>query len=145
MVILALMLAVAEPSGEALALGRQIAESGTLASLLPLMQQKETEELVAAHKELIAAEQEKLRATAAKVYETGRERLMRAEARAYAEKLSVDNLRAVAAFQTSAAGTRQRAAMPGVIADTMQNVGKIDFKAEVVADFCKETGKLCDK
>ena len=145
MVILALLLAAAEPSAEALALGRQVADSGTLAALLPLMQQKETEELIAAHKELTAAEQEKLRATAASVYEIGRERLMQAEARAYAERLSIDDLRAVAAFQGSEAGKRQRAAMPGVIGDTIQNAGKIDFKADVIAAYCKDTGKLCEK
>ena len=92
-----------------------------------------------------AAEQEKLRATAARVFESGRERLMDAEARAYVEKLSVEDLRAVAAFQTSDAGKRQRAAMPSVIADTMQRVGKLDFKGDVVAAYCKDTGKLCDK
>ena len=145
MVILALLLAAAEPSPEALALGRQIAESGTLASLLPLMQQKETEELIAANDGLSQADKDRLKATAAKVYEAGRERLMQSEARAYAERLSIDDLRAVATFRTSDAGKRERAAMPGVIADTMHRVGKLDFKGDVVAAYCKETGKLCSK
>ncbi len=143
--ILALILAAVEPSAEALGLGRQIAESGTLASLLPLMQQKETEELVAAHSALSAADKERLKATAATVYESGRERLMQAEARSYAERLSDEDLRAVAAFQQSAAGRRQREAMPAIIAKTMQRIGKMDFKGDVIAAYCKETGKLCGK
>jgi hypothetical protein len=147
MVILLLAAAAgaAQPSPEAMKLGRQLAESGTLATLLPMIQGKETDELVAAHPELSATDQAKLRATAQRVYATGRERLMQAEAQAYAARLGLPDLRAVATFQATAAGKRYRAAIPGVIGDTMKLVGKIDFKADVVAAYCKETGKLCGK
>jgi hypothetical protein len=137
--------AVAQPSAEALKLGRQIAETGTLATVLPLVQQKETEELIAAHPELNAAGKARLRATARRVYETGRERLMQAEARAYAQRLSIGDMRTVIAFQSGAAGKRYRAAIPGVIADTMRQIGKMDFKGDVLAAYCKETGRLCAK
>ena len=49
------------------------------------------------------------------------------------------------AFQSSSAGKRYRAAMPGVIAETMKSIGNMDFKGDVRAAFCKETGKLCGK
>jgi hypothetical protein len=141
--LLLLLLAAGQPSAEALRLGRQLAESGTLATVLPVMQQKETEELVAAHPKLSAGEKARLRATAKQVYQSGRERLMQAEARAYAQRLSIKDLREVVAFQGSPAGSRYRSAIPAVIADTMQLVGKMDFKGDVLAAYCKETGKLC--
>ena len=40
MILLIVTLVAAEPSAEALKLGREIAESGTLASLLPMMFEK---------------------------------------------------------------------------------------------------------
>ena len=74
--LLLVVAAAAQPSPEALKLGRQLAETGTLATILPMVQQKETQELVAAHPELSSAEKERLRATAKTVYEQGRERLI---------------------------------------------------------------------
>ena len=143
--VIALLLAAAQPSPEALALGRKLAETGTLASLLPMIQQKEAEELVADNPGLSAAEKDRLRATARRVYEKGRKRLMDAEAIAYAKRLSIRDLRAAVSFQSSPAGRRARAAMPGVIGDTMKSVGNMDFKGDVRAAYCKETGKLCGK
>ncbi|MEO8455315.1 MAG: DUF2059 domain-containing protein [Sphingomicrobium sp.] len=143
--LLLLAAAAAQPPAQALKLGRQIAESGVLGIVLPIAQHKETEELVAAHPELTAVERARLRETAKRVFEDGRERLMQAEGRAYAEHLSLSDLRAVTAFQQSEAGKRYRAAMPGVIIETMKVMGTMDFKADVLAAYCKETGKLCAK
>jgi len=145
MVTIALLLAAATPSAEALTLGRQIAEHGTLGTLLPMMRQKETEEMVAAHPELNATEQAKLRTTSKRVFEAGRDRIMQSEGRAWAEQLSLPQLRAVATFQGSAAGKHYRAAMPVVIGSTMKSIGQMDFKGDVSTAFCKETGKLCAK
>jgi hypothetical protein len=143
--LLALALAAAAPSPEAQTLGRQIAEHGTLASLLPLLQQKEAEELIAAHPELSADEQAKLRSTAIRVYETSRERLMAAEGRSWAGQLTVAEMRAILTYQNSTAGKRYRAVTPAVIAATLKSIGQLDFKSDVLAAFCKETGKLCSK
>jgi hypothetical protein len=143
--LLLLAAAAAQPSAEALRLGRQLAESGTLATVLPLVQQKETEELVTAHPELSAEDKSRLRSTAQLVYQQGRERVMQAEARSYAQRLGIKDLRAVVAFQNGASGRRYRAAIPHVIADTMQQLGKMDFKGDVLAAYCKQTGKLCAK
>ena len=140
-----LLAAAAQPSAEALRLGRQLAETGTLATILPLVQQKETEELVAAHPELSAAGKDLLRSTAQAVYRQGRDRLMQAEAVSYARTLSISDLRSAVAFQNSPSGKRYRAAIPQVIADTMRQLGRMDFKGDVLAAYCKETGKLCGK
>ena len=140
-----LLAAAAQPSAEALRLGRQLAETGTLATVLPLVQHKETEELVAAHPELSAAGKDLLRSTAQAVYRQGRDRLMQAEAESYAQTLSISDLRSAVAFQNSPSGKRYRAAIPQVIADTMRQLGRMDFKGDVLAAYCKETGKLCGK
>jgi hypothetical protein len=141
--LIAAAAAAAAPSPEALRLGRELAESGTLATLLPLIQHKETEELVAAHPELKMAEKDALRATAERVYKSGRERLMQSEARGFAEQLSIADLRAIASFQRSTAAKRYRAATPVVIATMMKSIGQMDFKGDVLAAYCRQTGKLC--
>jgi hypothetical protein len=141
--VIALLLAAAAPSAEAVALGRQIAEAGTLASFVELVQAKETDELVEAHPELSDPDKAKLRAMARNVYQAGRERLMQATARAYAERLSVADMRDVVAFQKSRAGQTYRGAIPAVIAATVESVGEMDFKGDVTKAYCKETGKLC--
>ena len=140
---LAVALASAAPTPEAQQLGRQLAEAGTLAALLPLIQAKETEELVA-QSELTDAEKVALRTTARRVFEDGRERLMAATGKAYAERLSVEDLRTLVAFERSDSAKRYRDAMPDAIAATMRSIGQMDFKKDVRAAFCKETGKLCD-
>ena len=145
MVIALLLAAAAQPSAEALRLGWQLAETGTLATVLPLVQHKETEELVAAHPELSAAGKDLLRSTAQAVYRQGRDRLMQAEAVSYARTLSISDLRSAVAFQNGPSGKRYRAAIPQVIGDTMRQLGRMDFKGDVLAAYCKETGKLCGK
>ena len=143
--VIAILLAAAAPSAEALMLGRQLAESGTLATVLPMMQMKETEELIAAHPELSIDEKAALRVTSQRVFGIGRDKIMRAEAETYARRMSLADLKATVAFQKSPAGKRYRAAIPNVIEDVMPAIGKMDFKGDVSAAFCKETGKLCAK
>lgn len=134
-----------QPSTEALRLGREAAQTGELATMLPLLEAKETEELIAAHPELASADKEKLKATADKVYRSGREKLLSATAVAYARHLSIDDLRHLLAFRRSAAGRHYRAAMPAIILESSTAAGKLDFKGDVLAAFCRESGKLCAK
>ena len=141
---LALALAASGPSPEQLRLGRELAESGTLAALLPMVAEKETGELVTAHSELSEAERAALAATARATYQAGRDRLMDATGRAYAERLSAADLRALVAFNRTAAAAHYRAAMPGAIAASMQAVGEMDFKKAALAAFCRQTVKLCE-
>ena len=145
MLMLIAALAVSSPSPESMRLGREIAESGTLATLLPMIQEKESAELIAAHPELSASDRSQLRATAKRVYEQGREKLMKVEAEAFARRLSLADLRRIAAFQKSPSARRYRAVSPQVIAATVQAMGSMDYKADVLAAYCKETGKLCSR
>lgn len=145
--VIALLLAAAaaaQPSPEALKLGREIAGHGTLAALLPLKQEQDIRELLdEAAKDLSPAEQARLRATVKRLYAQGEERLYSATGRVYAEKLSLQDLRAVAAFYRSAAAKRFQSVVPMAIVTTMQSVGEIDLKKDARVAFCKETGKLC--
>lgn len=142
-IIAALLLQAATPSPEAEALGRRLAENGTLAAMLPLVSAKETEELVTAQAELSAAEKDELRTTARAIAAKGIDTLLAAEGHAFAAALSLDDLRQLVAAAQSEAAKRQRAAMPRVIASTMQAAGSVDFKGETLAAFCAKTGKAC--
>lgn len=145
MVILLLAAAAAQPSPEALRLGEVLANNGTLATLLPIMQQKEIAELEANHPELSQPERVSLRATARRVFRDDLTMLIKSEAVAFASQLSIGDMRAIAEFETSAAGRRYRAATPAVVGIVMQSVSKIDYKKDVAAAFCAQTGKLCAK
>jgi hypothetical protein len=143
MIWMALMMAAAEPSPEALALGREAAQAGMLATLLPILEAETTEKLVAEFPELSDADRQKLRDTAHRTYVEGRARLLEADGRAYAEQLSVEDLRTIVAFFRTDAAKHYRDAMPRIAASTMATVGPMDFKKDVIAAYCKETGKLC--
>lgn len=132
----------ADPTPEALALGVRLAETGSIAALLPTIVAKEREELVGEHPDWSDADKAALRTTADAVATTGIRRLMDAIGRAYAEKLSIDDLRALVAFNESPAAQRWRAATPAVMGEALAG-SKFDFKADVRAAFCKQTGKGC--
>ncbi|GMM93643.1 hypothetical protein [Qipengyuania sp. MTN3-11] len=131
------------PSAEEVALGRALAETGTLAALAPLMTGQETEQMLADLPDLTPAEQDRLRAIAAATAAAGRGRLLDALGRQYAMRLSAEEMRALAAFARTPAAQKMQAALPYTIAGTMQAVGSIDFKGETLAALCAETGKGC--
>ncbi|WP_338502523.1 DUF2059 domain-containing protein [Sphingomonas kaistensis] len=143
MILLALTMMAAEPSAEALKLGREIAESGTLATLLPMMRDDEIGKMVKDNPSLRASEQAALRRTADRVFAAGADKLFAATARAYAEKLSLDDLKAAAAYARSPAAKRVQAALRAVIGASMGVMQGMDFKKDVAAAYCKESGKLC--
>jgi hypothetical protein len=131
------------PTVEAEQLGRQLANSGVLATVLPMMSNQQTEDLVAAHPELNDADKATLRATASEVARAGIDRLLAAEGHAYAAALAVDDLRVLVAAADSAEARHLRAAQPRVIAATMQAVGTMDFKGDALVAFCAKAGKAC--
>ncbi len=134
-----------DPPAEAIALGRRLAETGALASLLPMIAAKETDELVAAHATLSAADQAELRRTADATFQAGRAKLMAAQARAYAERLSPADLRTLAARADDAASRAYREVQPAVIVASMAAMAGMDLKRDTLAAFCAKTGKGCAK
>ena len=139
--IAALLLAAVTP--EATDLARQLSASGMLATIAPMVMAKEAEEIVASHPELSDDETARFRASAKATASRLKDRVMAAEADAYAKALTVEDLRALVRFSNSNAAKRQRAAMPQVMVGTMAALGNVDFKGEAKADFCKASGKLC--
>ncbi|UZK64866.1 hypothetical protein [Sphingomonas sp. M1-B02] len=142
--LLALAQAVSAPDPEALRLGRRLAETGTLAALLPIVTVKEREELLREHPEWSDADKAAFRATADEVAKAATARLMEASGRAYARILSLPDLRALVAFNEGAAATRWRAATPAAVLESMGAMGGFDYKKEARAAFCAKSGKGCD-
>ena len=129
---------------ERAALAREVAAHSPLAVIGPLQTAAEVEQIIADATDLSFAEKDRLR-------EIGRERAaalgekaLTAEAQALADTLSIDDLRAIAAFNRSSAAEHHRNALPYVAGTTMQALGTIDYKGEVRAAFCAESGKLCE-
>ena len=128
---------------EAEELGVYIALNGMLSGLLPLAAQRDIREILAANPSLTAAEQAQLRATGARVIAAELGRLMTATGHAYAQRMSLAELRRVAAFYRTSAARALREATPAAMVETMQAVAGIDLKREVLVAFCHDTGKLC--
>lgn len=131
------------PTAAAEALGRRIADTGTLSVLLPLLVAKDTEAMIAEHPELDDAGKAKLRAVAADTARTATDRLLGAVGHEYALRLSVADMTALVAFNQSAAAKAWRTAEPQVIVATMQTIDGFDFKAAAWTAYCKSAGVTC--
>ena len=138
-------LLAAAPSPEAEALGRRLAATGTLETLLPAITAKETEEMVAQHPELSPAERQMLRDTGREVADALVAKLTIAFGHEYAASLSVRDLRALVAFSGTSASRHYRQAVPAVLMRTMAKAGAIDFGGALRTSFCAKTGKLCPR
>lgn len=144
MVLAAVTMQVAQPSAEAIALGRQVAENGTLGSLLPVLAQRDIEELISTNPSLTAPQQAQLRSTGMRIAQAGIDRLLIANGRALAERLTIDQLREIVAFDSRPAAAALRAATPAAVVATMQTIGELDLKRDIRAAFCRESGQLCE-
>ncbi len=143
MISVMLLLAMASPSSEANSLARQVAEGGALAAILPVLEARDTLQILAEHPQLSPGEKQALLASAHRTFLRGRDRLMEATARGYAKRLSIQDMRALVKFQRSKAARNHAAATPAVIAESMKAMGPMNFKADAVAVYCRESGNLC--
>jgi hypothetical protein len=137
------LLLLATVSPEALDLGQRLATTGTLSTIAPLLTAKETDEIIVAHPELSDEDKTSFRASARATGARLRARLIVAEGKAFAENLSVEDLRVLVRQAEAAPAARMRAAMPKVMAGFATMLGKLDFKGEAISDFCASRGKLC--
>ncbi|WP_326525565.1 DUF2059 domain-containing protein [Sphingomonas sp.] len=147
MIVLALLLQAAAPapSAEALKLGVEVAQAGTFGRIAPLLIEQQTDELVRETPGLTLAEQARLREIAAQTGKAGVARVTERMGFAYAQALSVADLRAVLAFARTDAARRYRAAEPNAMATATQTMGGLDFKRDVLKALCAKTGKGCEK
>lgn len=131
------------PTAEADALGKKVAEGGMLAALLPLAIAKDVAELVGKHPELDAAGKDRLRATAMALGSTKVDALMTTIGHQYALRLSLADLKALAAFNATEAASNRRAAEPLVIASSMKALDGFDLQKTAWAQFCKDPAAKC--
>ncbi len=143
MLLLAILAAAVTP--EEVELGTRLARSGNVASIIPVIELRQTEELIKSMPHLTKGEREQFRATAHAVAERGTDFLFRAEGRAYAERLSLADLKALMAFEESEVAKRKRAAEPAVTVATMEAMRDFNFRQEVMKAFCSRAKKACSK
>lgn len=143
--LIATALSSAPASAEALRLGEQLARIGSFGTITGAMGAAQTEELVKSIPSATPAEQQQLRALATAHLAAIRVTTTAKVGAIYARHFTLPELRAITRFYASSAGhalTRETIASLPEIAGALQG---IDFKGEVSAVFCKETGKLCAK
>ncbi|WP_085809929.1 hypothetical protein [Sphingomonas sp. TZW2008] len=131
------------PSPAAVVMGARLARTGSIMALLPLVAAKDTDDLVAAHPDLSPTEQARLRATARTTLAAGMARIETAFGTAYAKRLTPGELTALVAAAERHEQQRLRAVQPMVMAEAIASLGTLDFKKDVAAAFCRDTGKLC--
>ena len=143
--LLAAALQAASPAPEAEALGRRLARTGTMATLVPMLVEKDLAELAGEDASLTPAERAGLLAIGRAEGRRNLDRLIAALGHAYAKRLSIADLKLLVAQSEMPATARLRTAQPAVIAEAMGTVGAIDLKALTAAEFCRQTGKMCDR
>jgi len=143
MTFIALALLAAAPSNEQHRLGLELAQLGSIASMLPAVELEQTDQLLDEHPELGARERLALRRIAHRIAIDAMERLIEAEGRGYAERMSPGDLRAALAFAKSPAGRRMHAAEPAIARTTLLAMRGYNYKREVMTALCTETGRGC--
>lgn len=131
------------PSAEAEALGVRLAQTGTLATMMPAILTKEREELVAEHPDWSDADKAALRAAADGVAQAAIARINAAIGHQYAQRLSVEDLRVLVAFNEGPVATRWREVTPVAVMQAMGEAGDLDFKGDARKAYCAKTGKGC--
>ena len=122
---------------------REIAGASILAVIGPLQTTAEVEQIIGENPDLTEVEADRLRVIGKERADEIGQRALEAEAQALAQALSLADLTAIAVYERSEAAANRRAVTPMVAASVMQGLQGIDYKAEVKARFCEESGKLC--
>ena len=131
------------PSAEAVEWGTRLARSGTFSRIGPMVAEQQTGDVIKAHPELTPAEQAELRSLSRTTLTSGMDRIAAAMGAGYARAMPLADIKAVVAFQESAAGRSYRAAEPQAVAAAMSGMGQMDFRGDMLKAFCAKTGKLC--
>lgn len=146
MIGLLLALAAGAPaSSEAQRLGEQLASQGSFGSIIGAMGAQQTEELIKEIQNPTTKEQQQMRRIAMARLAAVR---MQADAKVgaiYARHYTIEELRAIMRFYGSPAGQALRRETIATLPEIATALQGIDFKADVRAAFCKDTGKLCTK
>lgn len=135
----------AKPSKQAVDLGIRLAQAGSLASIAPMLADKDVEDAIKDHPEWSADDIAIFRTSARRVATADIARLVRALGHAYAKRLSITDLTGLVAAVEGPRAARRRAIEGPALVEALQTVGAIDFKHDTLAAFCAEMGKGCAK
>ncbi|HEX4694943.1 hypothetical protein [Sphingomonas sp.] len=130
-------------SPEAEALGRQLAANGAFATIIGAMSAREIGELADQHPGLDAAARARLRASAAATLARVEDRIYTVIARQYAATMSIEDMRATAAFLATPSAKAWRAAEPGAMMAVAGALDGFDFKKQAWTDYCATPGAAC--
>lgn len=149
MMLLALLIQAAAPPiplaapADKVALGRQLAATGTLATLLPMLVAQDLAALTSEAPALADADKARVLAIGRRIADERRRQLIEAFAIGYAQRLSRADLLTLVAAAESPAAARKRAADVPVTMGAMMALGGVDLKKETAAAACAEAQLLC--
>lgn len=139
------VLAGAPPPSEAMRLARELAETGTRATLMPMLVADDLDALARERPALTPDQQTRLKAIGQAIARRRRHQILDAMAGVYARRLTVAELATLTATSRTAAARAKRAAdVPATMA-AMTSVGAVDLKRETAAEPCRETKLFCDR
>lgn len=130
-------------TAEALEMGQRMAASGDFHAIIGAMSQAQLEEIVRETPDLSEAERARLGEIGRRHVSEIRSRLTRDVGAIYARRFSVEEMRSIVAFFESPAGRAYRNALPRMLPEIGAAMEGIDLKRDMLADFCRETGKGC--
>lgn len=135
--------AAQESGGEQAALGRRLAAAGDFNAIVGAMGAAEVERMARETPDLSEAERARLREIGGATLERGRARMLDSVGAIYARHFTGAQLREIVAFMEGPAGRAYTGALPRLLPEIAQTMQGVDLAAEIRADFCRATGKLC--
>ena len=132
-----------QPSKEAVELGVRLARAGSLASIAPMLAERDIADVIKDHPDWTESDISIFRKASRRVATSDIDRLVRALGVAYARRMSTEDLNALVKAVEGPRATRRRAIEGPALVEALQTVGVIDFKRDTLAAFCAEMGKGC--
>lgn len=142
---LAYLAAIASPSAEAKRLGLRLARTSGIVTIAPLLIEKDLAELAKEDSTITADERQRVLTLGREEGKRGLDRVSAALGDAYAQRLSLSDLKVLVRQNESAEAVRRRAAEPEVLMSAMAALGSLDLKKNTAVLMCKEAKKLCNR
>ncbi len=133
------------PIDDARRLGHELAAGGVVATLVPMLAEKDLVDLAAEDQSLTGSEREQLLVLGRARAKAGLDHLLSALGDAYATSLSGSEMRILIEQNASPARQHWLAIQPASIQQAVAALEGLDLKKDTAAEFCGRTGKLCDR
>ncbi|MBA3810931.1 MAG: DUF2059 domain-containing protein [Caulobacteraceae bacterium] len=135
--------APAPPENDALALGRQLADTGDFQALLKTGAEVQIGELQRDTPGLSAADKEQVARIGRATMEAARARIVEKLGAVYARAFGLPDLKAMVAFFASPAGKAYAGRYATTLPELAKTLQGFDFKRETLRAVCSETRKAC--